>query len=459
MRISRKVKIDTKLTNQHPGVVTEQRQRLAFLLRRCHGQESEAWIELLLQCTMSIEGVDKLVRLNPFISRDQAESIISLCVLFMFVSNRIDHVERCLSTARAVLKSSSSTGEKDRLQSEKLAQLLRTKRHYISNNTFDPRLLAFEFIHNIILRKSQVELINTFKQKIKSQQSTCHQMLMGSGKTTVVAPLLCLILNKFATLTTQVYLVRFGIFQIIVRQRFSAIVCKPVYTFRFDRFNGEPANVHANLLTAASTRGIVISDPTSLKSFALKFLELLNARCELTVAVQNHKDALPQRGALLSLMNRVAVRIGLARTRKQRQDLRWREQELCCKRHTSLYQILKLFNNGVLILDEGLILHPLKSELNWPLRRTGLYGRRGCEMVYAVPSLDAVFYAGECTVMNLKQCGNNVVRFYAKFVRKFKSIRVFDLLLTPHFVLSQRRHCSTILAFFRFWQMDGRVVV
>ena len=313
MRISRKVKIDTKLTNQHPGVVTEQRQRLAFLLRRCHGQESEAWIELLLQCTMSIEGVDKLVRLNPFISRDQAESIISLCVLFMFVSSRIDHAERCLSTARAVLKSSSSSGEKDRLQSEKLAQLLRTKRHYISNNTFDPRLLAFEFIHNIILRKSQVDLINTFKQKIKSQQSTCHQMLMGSGKTTVVAPLLCLILNKFSTLTTQVVprsLLEFS--RSIVRQRFSAIVCKPVYTFRFDRFNGEPANVHANLLTAASTRGIVISDPTSLKSFALKFLELLNARCELTVALQNHKDALPQRGAILSLMNRVAVRIGLA---------------------------------------------------------------------------------------------------------------------------------------------------
>ena len=155
MRISRKVKIDTKLTNQHPGIVTEQRQRLAFLLRRCHGQESEAWIELLLQCTTSIEGVKKLVRLNPFINSDQAESIISLCVLFMFVSNRVDHVERCLSTARSLLKSSSSSTnseEKNRLQSKKLAQLLRTKRHYISNNsTFDPRLLAFEFIHNIIL--------------------------------------------------------------------------------------------------------------------------------------------------------------------------------------------------------------------------------------------------------------------------------------------------------------------
>jgi hypothetical protein len=203
MRISRKVRIDTKLTNQHPGVVTDQRRRLAFLLRRCHGQESEAWIELLLQCTMSREGVEKLIRLNPFINRDQAESIISLCVLFMLVSNRVDHVERCLTMARSVMKSKK---EDQALQSEKLAQLLRTKRHYMSTdrNTFDPRLLAFEFIHSIVLRKSQVELINTFKQKIKSKQSTCHQMLMGSGKTTVIAPLLCLILNKFSTLTTQV---------------------------------------------------------------------------------------------------------------------------------------------------------------------------------------------------------------------------------------------------------------
>ena len=448
MRISRKVKIDTKLTNQHPGVVTEQRQRLAFLLRRCHGQESEAWIELLLQCTMSIEGVDKLVRLNPFISRDQAESIISLCVLFMFVSNRIDHVERCLSTARAVLKSSSSTGEKDRLQSEKLAQLLRTKRHYISNNTFDPRLLAFEFIHNIILRKSQVELINTFKQKIKSQQSTCHQMLMGSGKTTVVAPLLCLILNKFATLTTQVVprsLLEFS--RSIVRQRFSAIVCKPVYTFRFDRFNGEPANVHANLLTAASTRGIVISDPTSLKSFALKFLELLNARCELTVAVQNHKDALPQRGALLSLMNRVAVRIGLAQdTEAETRSQVERTRALLVKDIHHCTQILKLFNNGVLILDEvDLILHPLKSELNWPLgEKEPLDFTEGEGVRWLVPFhlLDAVFYAGGGdTVMNLKQCGNNVVEILRKIREEVQQAsESFDLLLTPHFVLSQRRH-------------------
>ena len=42
--------------------------------------------------------------------------------------------------------------------------------------------------------------------------------------------------------------------------------------------------------------------------------------------------------------------------------------------------------------------------------------------------------------MNLKQCGNNVVEILRKFVRKFNKHRSLHLLLTPHFVLSQRRH-------------------
>ena len=448
MRLARKVKIDTRVMNQQPGVITEQRRRLAFLLRRCHGQESEAWIELLLQCTMSKEGVEKLIRLNPFIDSEQAERIISLCVLFMLVSNRQDHIERCLLMARSLMSGDDEKSKK--LQSEKLAALLRTERYYIDNKTneFDPRLLAFEFIHNIILRKSQVELINTFKEKIKNGKSTCHQMLMGSGKTTVVAPLLSLILNKFSTLTTQVVprsLLEFS--RSVVRQRFSAIVCKPVYTFRFDRFNGVPSNVHANLLTATSTRGIVISDPTSLKSFALKFLELLNARCELSVALENHKDAIPRRGALLSLMNRVAVHIGLSEdTEAKTRSHVERTRLLLTKDIHHCTEILNLFNQGVLILDEvDLILHPLKSELNWPLgEKEALDFTQGDGLRWLIPFhlLDAVFYAGGgSTVMNLKECGNNVTELLRKIREEVREAsETFDVLLTPHLVLSQRTH-------------------
>ena len=56
------------------------------------------------------------------------------------------------------------------------------------SGVFDPRYLVFEFSYGILLRKSQVELVNEFV----SRGTMCHQMIMGAGKTTVVAPLLSL---------------------------------------------------------------------------------------------------------------------------------------------------------------------------------------------------------------------------------------------------------------------------
>lgn len=54
------------------------------------------------------------------------------------------------------------------LKAEKLALGLTAKRHFAtpadanySKITFDPRFLVFEFTYNLLLRKSQVELINT----------------------------------------------------------------------------------------------------------------------------------------------------------------------------------------------------------------------------------------------------------------------------------------------------------
>ena len=50
---------------------------------------------------------------------------------------------------------------------------------------FDPRFLVFEFTYSILLRKSQVILVNKFMDSLRNNQSMCHQMIMGAGKTTV----------------------------------------------------------------------------------------------------------------------------------------------------------------------------------------------------------------------------------------------------------------------------------
>ncbi|KAJ1470872.1 hypothetical protein T484DRAFT_1846151, partial [Baffinella frigidus] len=70
---------------------------------------------------------------------------------------------------------------------------------------FDPRFLVFEFIHNIMLRDQQVQLVQEFMSAVAdpARGSTCQQLIMGAGKTTVVCPLLALMLADGNRLVTQ----------------------------------------------------------------------------------------------------------------------------------------------------------------------------------------------------------------------------------------------------------------
>ena len=58
----------------------------------------------------------------------------------------------------------------------------------------DPRLLVFEFTYGLVLRKAQVEMVRDFIARVSSSKSMCRQMIMGGGKSSVIAPLLGLLL-------------------------------------------------------------------------------------------------------------------------------------------------------------------------------------------------------------------------------------------------------------------------
>jgi hypothetical protein len=60
----------------------------------------------------------------------------------------------------------------------------------------------------------------------------------------------------------------------ILRSRFSAVVQKTVYTFAFDRFTPVTPDLTAKLLLARDTSAVVISDPSSIKSFMLKLVKI-----------------------------------------------------------------------------------------------------------------------------------------------------------------------------------------
>ena len=102
-------------------------------------------------------------------------------------------------------------------------------------------------------------------------------MIMGAGKTTVVAPLLALLLGNHETLVMQVVpaaLLQFS--RSVMRQRFSSLLQKPVYTFHFDRFTAASPELLSKLLQARQLSAVMLSTPTSVKSFVLKFVEVVH---------------------------------------------------------------------------------------------------------------------------------------------------------------------------------------
>ncbi|CAM9212952.1 unnamed protein product, partial [Sphacelaria rigidula] len=95
------------------------------------------------------------------------------------------------------------------LSRQALADAVSKARHYVfpdaeGNNALDPRLLLVEFNSSILLHHSQVALIGRFMSKATNGLSMCHQMIMGAGKTTVVAPTLGLLLADGTRLVMEV---------------------------------------------------------------------------------------------------------------------------------------------------------------------------------------------------------------------------------------------------------------
>jgi hypothetical protein len=191
----------------------------------------------------------------------------------------------------------------------------------------------------------QVSLVTNIMRSVNNGRSCCHQMIMGAGKTTVVGPLLCLMLADGKQLVTQVCCgllrgkvawVLFLLFSFdgkslvnrkweqkklvtclsfrlcprrscnsnlpaassqvvpaallefsrsVLREKFSAVVRKSVYTFEYDRF--QKTNNYAlyrKLLKARDAKGIIIATDTSVKAFELKFIEVLHQLDRLQTA-------------------------------------------------------------------------------------------------------------------------------------------------------------------------------
>jgi hypothetical protein len=212
-------------------------------------------------------------------------SIVNNC----FVSNDFPFysLQKLIGLIRSV-KSTNPPAEQVKickeikLQSTKVATDIATERHFMQMTAdgnyiaFDPRYLVFEFTYSIMLRKSQVVLVDKFMNQLRNGGSMCHQMIMGAGKTTVVTPLLALMLADGKSLVTQVVphaLLDFS--RGVMREKFAAVVRKPVFTFTFNRGTPITRDLYLKLCKARDSKAIICATPTSVKSFELKFIEMM----------------------------------------------------------------------------------------------------------------------------------------------------------------------------------------
>ena len=220
-----------------------------------------------------------------------------------------------------------------------------------------------------------------------------QQMIMGAGKTTVVGPLLAMLLANSSTLMLEVVPPALLDFSAgVLRERFSAAIRKPVFTFSFDRYSKVTPQLLSKLKTARNLRAIVVSSPSSIKSFMLKFIEIChNLSRQKNLVIEKKEKRSAARFSIRALL-------GFADSNETSKEMTQMEVVEARQQLTICDNILEIFRSSIEIMDEvDVILHPLKSELNWPLGAKEpldfTRSRSGNGLRWGIPShlLDAIF--------------------------------------------------------------------
>jgi hypothetical protein len=132
----------------------------------------------------------------------------------------------------------------------------------------------------------------------------------------------------------------------------------------FNRFEAVTPALYSKLLKARERRAVVVASPTSIKSFSLKFIEILHN----LDAIKNEEAAEHAAGSEAGKSSKgggIAGFLGIGHKAKDRNKMlaeRRQFQTELRAQAVECVKVLQLFREGALLLDEvDLILHPLKS--------------------------------------------------------------------------------------------------
>ena len=219
--------------------------RTHFILRRFAGQQSRISFNYLTADILSSNFHDDVLSINPHLPRELLDDLFDMVASVLFYASRVQQANRARAQAnglkaqlKRLLKPSYTANRDDfqniRQSSSALAETITSERHYVRKAeggkfTYDPRYLVVEYVFSILLRKRQVEMVESFVHSMRAGDSRVQQMIMGQGKTTVVGPLLVLILADGESLVTQVMpTALLEQSRNVLRNRFSSTITKKV---------------------------------------------------------------------------------------------------------------------------------------------------------------------------------------------------------------------------------------
>ena len=147
--------------------------------------------------------------------------------------------------------------------------------------SLDPRVVLFEYKFGFILRKRQYELTNELEEAAHRGHSRCNQMIMGAGKTTVIGPLLAMMLSgskpegplgEHSTGRLVIQCVPAALLAMsidVMRSTFSTIISKDVLTLTFKRSDTDDTAaeaLHQKICSAKGNKSIICTTPGPIAS-------------------------------------------------------------------------------------------------------------------------------------------------------------------------------------------------
>jgi len=384
--------------NNEKGAMSSNPAGLRFWLSRAGGREQTAWLEYCLGAlAYSREDAnpfkcrfDLLADLNGTITAAHGSAILDAAQRLMFHSSRASMLQLVVASASSlagecekaigIAGSDSATladlpelvretvlrfGEllAGSLAAQRTSTYLAETGSDVKDKVFDYRLLLFEYVSGFMLRPKQYSAVqDMFSSLSIKNEPRVVQMIMGSGKTACVAPLLTLLLSSPNCLVVNVVphpLVAQT--RSIFRRLFGITLSRRIFTLVFARDDAKDQpgtalmpprtgletlkRLHAKLTTAKELSSIVITTPASMKSLILKYVEF-----ELEGGGGVHEHIRTMAGTLTLLRNHAAALVD---------EVDW-------------------------------VLDPLKSELNFPLGPNVPYPQQAERVDVALVLLDAV---------------------------------------------------------------------